>query len=270
MRRPTRCWLLLVALPVMNATSLSGQARVELTPLLGAYVPTTSLLPVGTLPSAGFDAMAPGTSITQRAGTAVGARIAFWVTSRFALEASYAYSGSGAEGSVPFIGTCGACDLGSVAGPGPGSVWMASARLRVVVWGKRSSTMVYVAGGPVYVSHDDDPWSAFSAAGTIPVVSGTSSGTVGAVVGLGVGFHYPDFPLSLCAEIDDDHYSAQFSGQGPLNIPSWSSTRVQNDLLYSLGVSVPLQWPPLSAEQAKKATHAGMLRECAGSACAPR
>jgi hypothetical protein len=208
----------------------SAQVRVEFTPLVGAYVPTTSLLSEGTVPTSAYGA-ATTTSVAQKSGLALGAQVTTWLGSRAAIDVSYVYSGSGAQQSAYF---CSDFDIGCESSPGQtwGTTWMATARLRVVAWRHGSNAAAYVLGGPACIGYSDQPQSPAQAP-----ISGLTASNFGLVVGIGVGFRGPTVPFAIRAEMDDYHYSAQFSGQQATSSPtSWSSSRVENDLLYLLGV----------------------------------
>jgi hypothetical protein len=209
----------------------SAQVRVEFTPLIGAYVPTTSLLGAGTVPTTGIPAGTSATSVAQKSGLALGAQGTAWLRSRVAIDVSYVYSGSGATQSAS---SCAYVDVpcGSVRGTTWGTTWMASARLRLVAWRYRSRTAAYVLVGPAYVGYSDQPIDPAH----VPM-SGLTASNLGLVVGIGLGFSGPTVPFAVRAEVDDYHYSAQFSGQPSTFFAApWSSSMVENDLLYLLGV----------------------------------
>jgi hypothetical protein len=208
----------------------SAQVRVEFTPLVGAYVPTTSLLSEGTVPIGGSAAVTT-TSVAQKSGLALGAQVTTWLGSRAAIDVSYVYSGSGAQQSAY---SCSDFEIGCGSSQGRtwGTTWLATARLRVVAWRHGSNAAAYLLGGPAYIGYSDQPQSPAQ----VPI-SGLTASNFGLVVGIGVGFRGPTVPFAIRAEVDDYHYNAHFSGQQATSSPtSWSTSSVENDLLYLLGV----------------------------------
>jgi len=117
---------------------------------------------------------------------------------------------------------------------------MVSARLLFVVAGRPSSTALYILGGPAYVSHGDQGFNPCPNCAGYYTVAGMSS--LGGVIGVGARFKIPKNDIALRAELEDCRYDARFSGQdssaSPLAALYWSSSRSQNDLLLSLGLSV--------------------------------
>ncbi len=111
---------------------------------------------------------------------------------------------------------------------------MVSARLLLVVVGSPSRAALYVLGGPAYVGYADQTLNP-GGAGHFDVV-GMTADTLGAVIGIGARFKVTNTKLAVRADLEDYRYGARFSGQ--VYSASWSSSRVQNDLVFSLGLSL--------------------------------
>ena len=103
-----------------------------------------------------------------------------------------------------------------------------------MVGGRPSSTVFYILGGPADVVHRDKDLT-LDAGGNALGMTATSPG---AVFGIGARFKVPRTALALRAELQSYLYVARFSSYQGLT--PWSSSQVQNDLLLSLGLSVPL------------------------------
>jgi hypothetical protein len=205
-----------------------AQVKVEFTPLAGAYMPTAALFRAGTVPHA------PSARLRQETGLALGGQVTAWVTDRVAVEGSFGHSGSGVELTAsfnPYLDRC----CADVTSRSAGHVSMVSARLLLVVVGRPSSRALYILGGPVYVDHGDQGFNPCPNCFIYYTTVGMFS-SLGAVVGIGARFKVPRTALAVRTELEDCRYEARFSAQAGSD--SWSSSRVQNDLLLSLGLSV--------------------------------
>jgi len=219
----------------MVATAAPGaaQVRVEFTPVAAYYVPTETLFPAGTAQQF-FSGVV---NVKQNRGIALGGRITTWLTGRWAAAASVGYSGSGGTKLwYPFCPLNSACPDTAVALSTTGYVWMTSLRVVYSPNPRRSSASFYLLGGPAYVVHggyDDfgDPYSG---------LVGTTATSAGAVLGVGAGFKVPRTAVALRADLEDYLYVARFSAQfsGYYGVRSWSTSQFQNDLLFSLGLSI--------------------------------
>ena len=224
---------LLAAAMVATAAPGAAQVRVEFTPVAAYYVPTETLFPAGTAQQF-FSGVV---NVKQNRGIALGGRITTWLTGRWAAAASVGYSGSGGTKLwYPFCPLNSACPGTAVALSTTGYVWMTSLRVVYSPIPRRSSASFYLLGGPAYVVHggyDDfgDPYSG---------LVGTTATSAGAVLGVGAGFKVPRTAVALRADLEDYLYVARFSAQfsGYYGVRSWSTSQFQNDLLFSLGLSI--------------------------------
>jgi len=242
MRAPIRSLGIISLTALAMVTKAGAQGKVEFTPWAGAYVPTAALLPAGILPNISPIAPPPVTPyVRQNSGPALGGRVTVWLSSRFAIDGSYAYSASGAF-EVARGRQCSGPEMCLALAGGYGtasSVSLVGARLLFVVVGHPSKTVLYLLGGPAYVGHGGpayDPGPGYS-------VTEMSVSNPGAVVGIGAHFKAPNAPLALRADLEDYRYAARLSGQiyAPGLTTNWSSSRLQNDLLFSLGASVDVR-----------------------------
>jgi len=214
-----------VAVAMLTTAPCSAQVRVDVTPFFGSYLPTSDLFPVGTLPN-----NASPSRLRQNAGLAVGGRVTAWLTNRFAIDGSYGYSGSGAE-QAEYVYDNLLSDY-IVTATTTGHISIVSARLLLVVVGSPSRAALYLLGGPAYVGHRDQ---ALDPGGLHFDIAGMTADTLGAVIGIGARFKVTNTKLAVRADLEHYRYGARFSGQ--VYSANWSSSRVQNDLVLSLGLS---------------------------------
>jgi hypothetical protein len=233
-------------------SSLSSQARLELTPLLGWYLPTTSIAKQVADPHCGGIAQAAalrrfrnvqasaqfpdadcGAVLNQRTGPAVGGRLTGWVTTRVALDLAVSYVLSGVVAYPPDIGE-GGFDLDM-----PGHLATGSARVLFTFGPQRSPNGFYVACGAAFVSHRGPAYVDLTAQrlGSAVAPSNVAWGGDAAV-----GFRFSEQPdrVELRMELEDFVY--RFSGEvNPVgtSYPGY----LQNDLVFSLGVVVRLLGP---------------------------
>ena len=204
----------------------AAQVSVELTPVVGLYVPTSAAIDesryncldviVGGVPDF------CGAVLRQETSRAVGGRITGWLNNRTGIEVSLGYSGSRVTGLPPTANMSDTC----------ASTLIGSARVLVKLTPRMVRTSFYVATGFSFVAHGGDAYAALNASrlayGGLP---GSTTGW-GPVVGLGARFLLVP-PLAIRAELEDHHY--EISGGG-----------FQNDLVFSLGLSATLlgrSWP---------------------------
>jgi hypothetical protein len=206
------------------AKPCSAQVRVELTPFVGSYRPIENLVPTNGL--ADFYT----TNVRQQAGLSFGGRVTAWLTDRLAIEGSYAYLEGGTartvdEPCVDFL-------CGPVTSNTPGHLWMVNGQLLFIVAGRASSPVFYVSGGPSYIGNGD------SELHYLPTVGATIVRSPGAVGGIGARFTLPGTTFTFRAGVEDCVYVARLSGYDGRS--SWAGSQLQNDLLLSTGLSVPL------------------------------
>jgi hypothetical protein len=233
MRATIRC-LGVIALAALAVAAKGGaQVKVEFTPVAGSYVPSADLFTAGTLPNAA------SARFRQKTGLALGGQVTAWVTDRFAIEGSFAHSGSGVElkeAYNPYLDPC----CAELTSSSAGHVSMVSARLLFVVVGRPSSRALYVLGGPVHVDRGDQGFTFNPCPNCAIYYTAVGMSSLGAVLGIGARFKVPRTALAVRTELEDCRYHARFSGEtgSDLGWSSWSSSRVQNDLLLSLGLSL--------------------------------
>jgi hypothetical protein len=182
---------------------------VELSSMVGAYVPTaqlSSLVP----PCVAVG----GCLLTRRqnAAIALGGRVTAWFNRRIALEGSVWYSPSSVaeQASSSFNGS----PLVVATNETPASI--VATNVRILVSPINAPTMwVYVVGGPALVAHTGEAY---------PGSTGTTQ--VGGVVGVGAHLRVAR-SLALRAELEQYMYSFQGSGQ--------------RDLFVSVGLSLASQ-----------------------------
>ena len=242
------------------ASPCAGQVRVEVTPLVGYYLPSQYVASSST-----------GFTLRQRAGLMPGARVTMRFTRWLGVEASVEYSNTGASYPInafacgipdnrvarsvvlarrpprPLLQTeCGGGILFSDTVPGPGYVAMVSGRALLNVPLARNAGL-YFALGPTVVRHGG--YTGFSSmidyggpGSPFADLSAATATSIGVVAGVGVRVRVPGTRMSVRADADDYHYSVT------MNLPQEffgaPSSETQDDLVISLGLSVALQGRP--------------------------
>ena len=182
------------------------QSPVEITPIAGLYVPTTTVV-------SQFEPLCScDVSLKQKPAFLVGTRVLFWMNRRLGVEAALAYSGSGVQAEASGLGTA---DTSA-------EVILGTARL-VARLNRPDAATGFLAGvGFGVVSHGGDAYN-----------GATGTTDLGASVMFGVrseiGAH-----LAVRLEVEDYLYSASF-GPSPN-----TDSKFQHDLVVSLGLGIAL------------------------------
>jgi hypothetical protein len=161
---------------VVAATPAAAQGGVELTPWVGAYVPTSNSL--GALDE----------DISRDAGVAGGVRLTFWGTGNLGFEASGGYAPA---------------KIGSeTVNEGNTDLLLASARLLLALSPVDNSVGFYLAAGPALLARGSDPFD-----------NDESSTDFGGVVGLGFRFGGgDDNRIGFRIDLEDYLYNGDFAG----------------------------------------------------------
>jgi len=185
------------------------RVRFEITPFVGVYLPTASIIDQFTL------ACGCEVSLKQKTNVAVGGRVADWLNDRVAIEASVEYSGSGVRATYG----------GSVSADTSANIVAGSAQLLIGLPPRLLSASFYVSGGVGLVAHGGGGY-----AGT----NGTTR--FGGVLGAGTRFNIGR-SLAVRAEAEDYVFSATFTDP---TTGTGTNARFQNDLVFSLGLAMVL------------------------------
>ena len=167
------------ALAVISAaaTPAAAQGGVELTPWVGAYIPTSNS--VGALDE----------DISRNTGAAGGVRLTFWGTGRLGFEATGGYAPAKIGNET--VNQSGNTDL-----------LLANARLLLALSPVTNSVGFYLAGGPALLSRGSNPFD-----------NDASSTDFGGV--LGVGFRFgggDDNRIGFRLDLEDYLYNGDFGG----------------------------------------------------------
>jgi len=167
------------ALAVISAaaTPAAAQGGVELTPWVGAYIPTSNS--VGALDE----------DISRNTGAAGGVRLTFWGTGRLGFEATGGYAPAKIGNET--VNQSGNTDL-----------LLANARLLLALSPVTNSVGFYLAGGPALLSRGSNPFD-----------NDASSTDFGGVVGLGFRFGGgDDNRIGFRLDLEDYLYNGDFGG----------------------------------------------------------
>ena len=167
------------ALAVISAaaTPAAAQGGVELTPWVGAYIPTSNS--VGALDE----------DISRNTGAAGGVRLTFWGTGRLGFEATGGYAP--AKFGNETVNQSGNTDL-----------LLANARLLLALSPVTNSVGFYLAGGPALLSRGSNPFD-----------NDASSTDFGGVLGLGFRFGGgDDNRIGFRLDLEDYLYNGDFGG----------------------------------------------------------
>ena len=167
------------ALAVISAaaTPAAAQGGVELTPWVGAYIPTSNS--VGALDE----------DISRNTGAAGGLRLTFWGTGRLGFEATGGYAPAKIGNET--VNQSGNTDL-----------LLANARLLLALSPVTNSVGFYLAGGPALLSRGSNPFD-----------NDASSTDFGGVVGLGFRFGGgDDNRIGFRLDLEDYLYNGDFGG----------------------------------------------------------
>jgi hypothetical protein len=208
---------------IAAALPCAAQLSVELTPVVGVYVPTAATI----WPSSDFgcfhiDLSAPDfcryPSMRQETSPAVGGRITAWLNNRTGIDLSLGYSRSRATGLPP------STSLRDTSA----TIVIGSARVLINLTPRMVRTSFSVAAGVSFVAHGGDAYAALNAYRLLYGPTGNATGW-GPVVGVVARFMLAP-RLAIRADLEDHHY--KISGGG-----------FQNDVVFSLGLSATLLMP---------------------------
>jgi len=159
------------------ATPAAAQGGVELTPWVGAYIPTSNS--VGALDE----------DISRNTGAAGGVRLTFWGTGNLGFEATGGYAPAKIGNET--INQSGNTDL-----------LLANARLLLALSPVTNSVGFYLAAGPALLSRGSDPFD-----------DDASSTDFGGVLGLGFRFGGgDDNRIGFRIDLEDYLYNGDFGG----------------------------------------------------------
>jgi len=167
------------ALAVISAaaTPAAAQGGVELTPWVGAYIPTSNS--VGALDE----------DISRNTGAAGGVRLTFWGTGMLGFEATGGYAPAKIGNET--VNQSGNTDL-----------LLANARLLLALSPVTNSVGFYLAGGPALLSRGSNPFD-----------NDASSTDFGGVLGLGFRFGGgDDNRIGFRLDLEDYLYNGDFGG----------------------------------------------------------
>ena len=167
------------ALAVISAaaTPAAAQGGVELTPWVGAYIPTSNS--VGALDE----------DISRNVGAAGGVRLTFWGTGMLGFEATGGYAPAKIGNET--VNQSGNTDL-----------LLANARLLLALSPVTNSVGFYLAGGPALLSRGSDPFD-----------NDASKTDFGGVLGLGFRFGGgDDNRIGFRLDLEDYLYNGDFGG----------------------------------------------------------
>ena len=219
---PSRLAVLCAALGgvAMPATLAAGQVAVEVTPVVGLYLPLADMIDQYDQ-SSGI-----GLRTTQRVAFTVGGRVGIWLGPRLALEASGTYAASEVHVEVTPIGS----------GTEQGSVTTLSLRAvyRLGAPGRRGPRW-YLLGGVAVLDRRGDYWDNITAAGIATKGLTDASAVLGGGIALAVGG-----PWALRIEVEDHAYVAEFTFDDGVAPPEATERRLQQDLVLSVEMSLRL------------------------------
>jgi outer membrane protein with beta-barrel domain len=165
-----------VTMATAGATPATAQGGVELTPWVGAYVPTSNS--VGALDQ----------DIERDVSVAGGARLTFWGTGMLGFEVTGGYAP--AKIGDETINETGNTDL-----------LLANGRLMLALSPVSNNVGFYLAGGPALLVRGSNPFD-----------DDRSSTDIGGVVGLGFRFGGEDSRVGFRLDIEDYLYNGDFGG----------------------------------------------------------
>lgn len=206
----SRLALLAAAVCVTTAaavTPATAQSKLEFSPFVGEMIPVRSLA---------FDSTGSA-ALEHTNAKAYGARVAYWLTPRIALEATLGFS----EGDLMIISTQ-ILKLRSTA-------MIADARARFRLTNPMARSSVFLTAGAGVVDHRNVLFDAGAEQETLEFKN-----SIGAVVGIGATMPVAG-DVSLRVDMEDHIHKTEISGTGL----GFESDRTQHDLIFSLGAVVP-------------------------------
>jgi len=200
------------AIALAHPTNAQAQRRLEIAPVLGAYMPTRHLPQLGDYEYGcavpGGAPPCPAPDFKQTRAVAVGGRVTAWLSNRGAIEGSLWYSPSGVTGWLGYEAAA--------------NIVVADLRVVLSLAPPAPTTSVLLMAGPAVIHRSGDAYAD---------VRGTTS--PGGALGVGLNIH-PGRHFGLRAQIDDYLYRVKFaSGTGP-GVSAW---KFQHDFVFSLSIS---------------------------------
>jgi len=196
-----------IAFTTAAVGSLAAQAKVEITPTVGLYLPSANIV----------DQYGGGcgcqVSVNQEQAFLLGVRLTVWATRNLGLETSLATIGSGVH----------VVEAGVGSGDTTGTVDIISERVVWGFWHPNPTSTVYLAGGLAFITHSSPAYEG---------LSGTNNTGAGAGVGVRLGL---GSSLTFKAEGEEYFYTAQFTAQG-----QQTEARHQTDKLITIGLAIGL------------------------------
>jgi len=239
-----------VAAVFTTASPCAAQVSVEVTPFVGLYAPTADILDgydyvvsvLGPDVSCGGATNFCSAVMRQRMAPTVGGRLTTWLDRRFAVELALGYS----ESSVTGFGQVARTPGGPSITPVYASASIVAGSARILLSTPRTyATSFYVLGGWAFVAHGGAPYND----------SFTSTTGWGPVLGIGTRRRVGPL-LALRAEVVDYSYEPGFvDRQSTPAYPLFQ--RAQNDLMFSLGLSVTLVGGPPAPPEERPTPRAG-------------
>jgi hypothetical protein len=213
MRKPLwlSAWLVVLAI---TPVALAAQTKWEFTPFVGLYAPTSDVLEIS-------DVLTAGDKLTAKHETAFvfGGRLGVSVSKQVVIEGSFGYALSGVKATYTDPST------GSSTGDTTGHVIVAGVRALVAVGPTDRSTSWHVIVGSEFVSHGS------------PAYEGLGGLTdFGGVVGFGAKFKAGK-SLAVRVDLEDNLYSGKFEDTAS---GAQTTSKFQNDISILAGLVVPL------------------------------
>ena len=232
-RRPGAHLLAVAAalgLGVPNAAR-AGTQELEWTSYVGVWVPTTDVARWRVANSFGDTVTVRSRHITD---FATGGRLALWLSPRWGLEVSAFYSAGNlnrtADGSVFSLAPLGESDADLLA---------ATARALLRVGAVDGPAQVHVAGGLGVIDHDGNAYR--NVEGTTDLLLVLDAGlTLRLGRRLGLRFDLEDHLSWARQSPETSDRIRQGNSTSPTEPDADPQTRVQNDLVFSLGLAFPL------------------------------
>lgn len=201
--------LVLAAAPIR----LAAQGKVEFTPFVGMYLPTTDETEFRNVITTG-----DRVTVKQKTTVIFGARLNAWVADRVAVEGSFGYAPSKVEGTYTDpSNTTQSTDTS-------GHVILVSARVLVGFGPTAGSTSWHLILGGGMVAHGG------------PGYEGTSGLTdFGGIAGVGARFKVGP-SLAIRVDVEDNLFSARFTDDAS---GAQTASKFQNDITISAGLAIP-------------------------------
>lgn len=194
---------------------LAAQGTAELSPFVGAYLPTADVFEMQ-------DVMVAGDRMVWKHKTTVvfGGRVGSWVSERVAVEASFGYAPSKAQ--VVYTDASNVTTTSDVSA----TILLGRVRVLVGIGPTGRNTSGYLVLGVGVTAHTGEAYS------NLDITAGSTDG--GPIVGVG-GRIKVGQSIAIRLEVEDHLYSARFSDSSGAE----SKAKLQNDIIISLGLAIP-------------------------------